>query len=252
MTTVAIHEMYVGETSEIVSFDGDNPEIKRLRDMGIREGKLIDLIYYDPILNNKIIIGVDNTRIAFDANVVYNIKVRPIKSHYETFKVKALYDPLTQCFNRNATEHIIRDEYEKFINNKIPLSLLFADIDYFKKINDTYGHQTGDSVLKAVAYSLQQGLRRSDVLCRWGGEEFLILLRGTHIQDAAQIAERLRQKVESHQFPLFPPFEHSGLVTISIGGAELLPRTQITQLIEKADNALYRAKNNGRNKVVVC
>lgn len=252
MTTVAIHEMYVGETSEIVSFDGDNSEIKRLRDMGIREGKLIDLIYYDPILSNKIIIGVDNTRIAFDASVVNNIKVRPIKSHYETFKVKALYDPLTQCFNRNATEHVIRDEYEKFINNKIPMSLLFADIDYFKKINDTYGHQAGDSVLKAVAYLLQQGLRRSDVLCRWGGEEFLILLRGTHLQDAAQIAERLRQKVESHQFPLFPPFEHNGLVTVSIGGAELLPRTQIAQLIEKADNALYRAKNNGRNRVVVC
>ncbi|MEK7700072.1 MAG: diguanylate cyclase [Planctomycetota bacterium] len=252
MTTVAIHEMYVGETSEIISFDGDNREIKRLRDMGIREGKLIDLIYYDPILSNKIVIGVDNTRIAFDANVAYNIKVRPIKSHYETFKVKALYDPLTQCFNRNATEHIIRDEYEKFINNKIPMSLLFADIDYFKRINDTYGHQEGDSVLKAVADLLKQGLRRSDVLCRWGGEEFLILLRGTRIQEAAQIAERLRQKVESHQFPLFLPFEQSGLVTISIGCAELLPRTQIAQLIEKADNALYTAKNNGRNKVVVC
>lgn len=252
MTTVAIHEMYVGETSEIVSFDGDNPEIKRLRDMGIREGKLIDLIYYDPILSNKIVIGVDNTRIAFDANVAHNIKVRPIKSHYETFKVQALYDPLTQCFNRNATEHIIRDEYEKFISNKIPMSLLFADIDYFKRINDTCGHQEGDSVLKAVADLLKQGLRRSDVLCRWGGEEFLILLRGTHIQDAAQIAERLREKVASHLFPLVPPFEHSGLVTISIGGAELLPRTQIVQLIEKADNALYTAKKSGRNRVVVC
>jgi len=249
MMALTIDGMYVGETSEIVSFDADNPEIKRLRDMGIREGKLIDLIYYDPILSNKIVIGVDNTRIAFDANIADKIKVRPIKSHYETFKVKALYDPLTQCFNRNAMEPIIKDEYEKFITNRIPMSLLLADIDYFKRINDTYGHQTGDSVLKAVANLLNQGLRRSDVLCRWGGEEFLILLRGTHIQDAAQIAERLRQKVESH---LFPPFEHSGLVTVSIGGAELLPRAQIAQLIEKADNALYTAKNNGRNKVVVC
>ncbi len=249
MSTVAMYEMYVGETSEIVSFDGDNPEIKRLRDMGIREGKLIDLIYYDPILSNKIVIGVDNTRVAFDANVADKIKVRPIRSSYEVFKAKALYDPLTQCFNRNAIEHIIRDEYEKFINNKVPMTLLLADIDYFKRINDTYGHQTGDSVLKDVADLLKQGLRRSEMLCRWGGEEFLILLRGTHIQDAAQIAERLRQKIESH---LFPPFEQSGLVTISIGGAELLPRTQIAQLIEKADNALYTAKNNGRNRVVVC
>lgn len=249
MAMVAMHEMYVGETSEIVFFDGNNPEIKRLRDMGLREGKLVDLIYYDPVISNKIVIGIDDTRIAFDSHVAHAIKVRPIKSHYETFKIKALYDPLTQCFNRDATEHIMRSEYEKFVNKGVPVFLLLVDIDYFKKINDTYGHTAGDTVLKAVAGLLKQGLRRSDVLCRWGGEEFLILLRGTLVCEGSQIAERLRLKVESQ---VFPPFTRNGSVTVSIGGAGLLPHTHMAQLIEKADANLYMAKNHGRNRVVVC
>jgi len=248
MATLTIDEMYIGETSEIVFFDGNCPEVKRLRNMGIRVGKLVDLIYYDPFISNKIVLGVDNMRIAFDTHVANKIKVRPIKSYYETIKTQAHYDPLTGCFNRNATEQVIRDEYEKFIDKDIPMMFFLVDIDYFKKINDTYGHAAGDEVLKGVAKMLKWGLRRSDVLCRWGGEEFLIILRGTALQNGVKIAERLRQKIESHAFP---PFQKGGSVTVSIGGAGIVPDMEIPQLIEKADANLYKAKNDGRNRVVV-
>lgn len=103
-------------------------------------------------------------------------------------------------------------------------------------------------MLKAIAELLRQSLRRPDVLCRWGGEEFLILLRGTIVREAVQIAERLRQKVESH---IFSSFEHVRDITVSIGGCGLPPNRTIERLIEVADTALYIAKGNGRNQVKV-
>jgi len=104
-------------------------------------------------------------------------------------------------------------------------------------------------VLKAISTLFKQLLRRSDCLCRWGGEEFLILLRGTLLGEALQIAERLRQSVESH---IFNPFRGSGFVTVSIGGCGIPPDKNIDCLIETADAALYNAKRNGRNRVSLC
>lgn len=246
---ISIKEMYIGETAEIISVGADNAYQRRLRDLGIREGKLIDLIHCDLTVSKKIVINIDNSKIAFDMELADNIKVRPIKSYYEVVKAQSAYDSLTNCLNRHTIECILKREYEKFVSNKIPFSLLLADIDYFKRINDTYGHNAGDSVLKAISMLFKQVLRRSDVLCRWGGEEFLILLRGTLINDAVQIAERIRQSVESC---IFQPFRGSGFVTISIGGCGLPPEMDIDTLIKMADSALYAAKNDGRNRVYIC
>jgi diguanylate cyclase (GGDEF)-like protein len=104
-------------------------------------------------------------------------------------------------------------------------------------------------VLKSISALFKQVLRRSDCICRWGGEEFLILLRGTFINDAIQIAERVRKSVESH---IFQPFRGSGFVTVSLGGCGLPPDRDISALVEIADSALYAAKNNGRNRVNIC
>jgi diguanylate cyclase (GGDEF)-like protein len=246
---ISIKDMYLGETAEIMSIDADNEQARRLRDMGIREGKLIDLFHCDLIGTKKIVINVDNSKIAFDEKLVANIKVRPIKSHYEMLMTQATHDRLTGCLNRHAAEGILMKEQEKFVKNKIPLSLLMADIDYFKRINDTYSHGAGDAVLKGISTLFKQALRRSDCLCRWGGEEFLILLRSTVTNDALQIAERLRQSVEAF---IFQPFKGSGSVTISIGVCGLPPCHDIGTLIERADCALYAAKNNGRNQVKIC
>lgn len=248
MAYITSEEMYMGETAEIVSICGDDPESRRLRDMGLREGKLIDLLFHDPAISRKTMLGVDNNRIAFDSRFAGQIRVRPIKSYFETVRTQANFDALTGCLNRHAANHILRDELEKFALKKIPLTLLMADLDHFKRINDTHGHAAGDAVLRHFAAIVRQALRRSDALCRWGGEEFLILLRGTLVGEAVRIAERIRESVEGC---IFPHFEGNGLVTVSIGGAGLPPHRDAQRLMADADEALYRAKNGGRNRVTI-
>jgi len=246
---ISIKEMYLGETAEIISLSCDNGCIKRLRDMGLREGKLIDMIHYDPTVTKKIVINLDNSMIALDAELVEGIKVRPLKSYYAVLMSQANYDSLTECLNRHAANGILMEEYRKFKSFGIPLSLLLADIDHFKRINDTYGHSTGDSVLKQFSSLCKQHLRRSDCVSRWGGEEFLIILRGTHVNEAIHIAERIRQVVEAH---VFQPFKGSGFVTVSIGVCGVPPCINIDDIINRADAALYSAKKGGRNRVSTC
>ncbi len=246
---IELKNMYIGETAEIISINSDIPEVKRLRDVGLMHGRLIELLHYDHVVSKKIIVMIGDSRIAFDISVANAIKVRPLKSYYEVVRSQAMLDNLTNCMNRNYASCMLTAEHEKFVSKKVPLSVLLADIDCFKKINDTYGHQVGDKVLKNLALLFKQILRRSDVLCRWGGEEFLILLRGTLIHDALQTAERLRQSVESY---IFPPFNESGSVTVSIGGCGLPPDRDVEELIGIADSALYEAKHRGRNRVSIC
>lgn len=164
-------------------------------------------------------------------------------------KSMAHYDKLTGCLNRHAAGSMVHREIERFSAQGLPLALLMMDLDHFKKINDTYGHGAGDEVLKKFADIIRQGLRRSDLFCRWGGEEFLVLLRGTVVDEALRIAERFRERIAA---AVFPPCGESGLVTVSIGGASFPPGRAFERLIADADIALYRAKREGRNRVAVC
>ena len=249
MAVIYVDEMFVGETAEIVSISTVSPEIKQLKSMGLREGKMIDLLRFDPLGSRKMVISADGTRIAFGVSLAAHISVRPIKAYYEVMKSMAHYDKLTGCLNRQAAGSIILREIERFSAQGLPLALLMLDLDHFKKINDTYGHDAGDEVLKKFADITRQALRRSDLFCRWGGEEFLILLRGTMIDEALRIAERFREKIAD---AVFPPYGESGLVTVSIGGAMFPPAREFERLICDADEALYRAKREGRNRVAVC
>ncbi|MEW6593638.1 MAG: diguanylate cyclase [Thermodesulfobacteriota bacterium] len=246
---IGVHEMYVGETAEIAAIRGEQGGVRRLKGMGLREGKLIDLLHYDPLVNKKIVINCDNIHLAFDASLSEGIRVRPLKGYFAEIKSMAHHDQLTGCLKRHAANRVLAHEYEKFADREIPMSLLLADIDHFKKINDTRGHGAGDEVLKDLAAVMRSALRRSDTLCRWGGEEFLVLLRGTEPQEAFRIGERVRRMVESH---VFSPFAVQGLVTVSVGGSGLPPARPLAQLVETADAALYAAKNNGRNQVKIC
>lgn len=249
MALLKIHEMFLGEIAEVVTLNGALPEMRQLRDMGLREGRLVDLLHYDPLISQKVMIGLDGARVAFHADLAQHICVRPLKSHYQALKNMANFDNLTSCLNRHAADNILRQEVERFTDANLPLSLLMADLDHFKKVNDTFGHDAGDAVLKKFADVTRTVLRRSDLFCRWGGEEFLILLRGTIGDESLQIANRLRRRVESL---IFPPFEVSGLVTVSIGSAALPPGRPFERLLADADAALYRAKHEGRNRVVLC
>jgi diguanylate cyclase (GGDEF)-like protein len=162
----------------------------------------------------------------------------------------ALRDGLTKAFNKRYFTERLENEYQYAIRHDSPLSLIFLDIDHFKKINDAHGHQAGDYVLVDLAQLVTHVLRNEDMLARYGGEEFAIVSRGTEIDEGAALAERLRRAVEEHEFV------YDGnrmVVTISVGVARA-PRAGIhspSELIVVADETMYEAKRSGRNRVCV-
>ncbi|NOX75064.1 MAG: diguanylate cyclase [Gammaproteobacteria bacterium] len=158
-------------------------------------------------------------------------------------------DGLTQLFNRRYIEENLDMEFQRAKRYKHPLSVILSDIDFFKKVNDTHGHLAGDEVLRIVSQRLQNGLRNVDVLGRYGGEEFMVVLPDTSLEGARVLAERLRQAVEE------TPIEAEGAslnVTVSLGITELREATAgYQQLIAEADTGLYQSKENGRNCVTI-
>lgn len=152
-------------------------------------------------------------------------------------------DQLTNLWNRRYFISKAEQELDRSRRNKYPLSLLLLDIDHFKKVNDIYGHQTGDQVLIEFATLLRENIRSFDSLARWGGEEFLILAPHLRANNAILYADRLCQLIAQYTF------QEAGEITTSIGVAELTSSDTLDSLIKKVDNALYRAKENGRNRV---
>ncbi|MEO8501628.1 MAG: GGDEF domain-containing protein [Vicinamibacteria bacterium] len=162
---------------------------------------------------------------------------------------RSLRDDLTGCFNRRAFKRLFDREAERSTGLSLPMSVVFFDIDRFKNLNDQYGHSTGDIVLTNVARHATEILSAQELLFRWGGEEFLVLLSHTGRDDARLFAERLRARIEEKVFVEDDPFE--GRVTISLGVASADPPDfDETSLIHQADAALYQAKASGRNRVV--
>jgi diguanylate cyclase (GGDEF)-like protein len=163
-------------------------------------------------------------------------------------KLEMSIDPLTGAFNRRSFETIIQKllEISQITNTSITLAI--ADLDYFKKINDTFGHLAGDEALKHFVNIIKRNLRKSDYVFRIGGEEFLILLPNTELKDVVEIVERIRKDLEEN--PLY--FDGKEIkITASFGLAEVDKEKYINEIIKKADEKLYKAKESGRNKVVV-
>lgn len=156
-------------------------------------------------------------------------------------------DQLTGVNNRAAFESTLQREVELAHRNKAPLSLVVVDIDHFKTINDQYGHSSGDEILKAFAATLASNLRGSDIVFRFGGEEFVIILSNTDRDGANLVAERLRQAVLDTAYSCNTLHIN---VTASFGIAHLTGQDSGQSLFDKADQALYQAKQNGRNRVV--
>jgi diguanylate cyclase (GGDEF)-like protein len=158
-------------------------------------------------------------------------------------RVKATTDPLTGLHNRLALSPMLSDEMKRALRYDAPLSLVLFDIDHFKTINDTYGHLTGDQVLVQLSGIVQNLVRSHDLLARWGGEEFLVVLPGSDGQMAWEAAEKLREAIAT------AAFDRVGTVTCSFGVAQYAPGDGSPELIARADAALYLAKNSGRNQV---
>lgn len=159
-------------------------------------------------------------------------------------------DQLTGVNNRRAFDLLSVQEIERAMRYRQPMSLLALDIDFFKSINDNYGHEGGDDVLREFARLCGTLLRQSDSLCRIGGEEFAVLLPMSDIAAAHSIAERIRSHVERHAFPLIH-LNQTINITVSVGISYLIDTDRdIKELLARADSALYQAKGNGRNQVI--
>ncbi|WP_261342856.1 HDOD domain-containing protein [Symmachiella dynata] len=160
----------------------------------------------------------------------------------------AFTDALTALPNRRYLIKRLKEEWSIISRKGGQLSCMLLDIDRFKSVNDTYGHDVGDLVLKKVAAVLQTVTRDSDVVCRQGGEEFVVVCPGSDLQSAAQGAERLRSKIESETLGYFEQFEHPITVSVGVATRESLMRDEDV-ILKAADEALYRAKETGRNRV---
>lgn len=159
---------------------------------------------------------------------------------------KAYTDPLTQTHNRAAFNDMLSREIKRASRGGQKLSLIFIDIDHFKLINDEHGHDCGDFALTAVASSVKDSVRGSDIVFRYGGEEFVVLLSDTNKEDAAIIAERIRSNIESHTLAYGIAILN---ITASLGVSSLEADDDMEKLIKRADSGMYKAKQSGRNRV---
>lgn len=231
--------------------------------LSIEEGKKLrpeKTHYYSlPINSNENLSGI----IVFAGNTMKNLGRDQTKSlllaleHlgkvlgnsllFKRARKEADIDALTSLYNRRHFEQRIKDEMERSLRYKQPLALLMMDIDHFKKVNDSLGHQAGDIVLKEMAKVLKRELRGSDYCARYGGEEFSVLMPTTEEDEAFMVAERLRLAIATHSFPMQLP---GGRLTISIGLAHINEKNfrSIRSFVNLADERLYQAKDEGRNR----
>jgi len=191
------------------------------------------------LLGNLLISFIIMVAILFLANLT-------IGAYQRDLEAMATTDKLTGIANRQVFDLMFLKMHKLAQRNNVPLTVLICDIDHFKQVNDTYGHPVGDKVLCAVATLLQQEIRESDLLLRWGGEEFLLLMSNCSRLKAYDMAEQLRSKIAS----LIVNHDQQAIqVTISFGLTQVLPTEKSDEIIVRADKALYCAKRNGRNRV---
>jgi diguanylate cyclase len=177
-------------------------------------------------------------------------EISNLQQSLEAIRAESLTDPLTGLGNRKYFDRSIEMAVHAALANGEPLSLLMFDIDHFKSFNDSYGHLTGDQVLRLVGLSLKQTIKGQDITARYGGEEFAVVLPNTALRQALTVADHIRRAVMSKELKKKSTGEILGRVTISVGVSMLKPDDDTDSLIERADACLYAAKRNGRNRVI--
>lgn len=166
------------------------------------------------------------------------------KAREEALKRHATHDQLTHALNRWSFEELLAHNVDKAQQTRADFSLILFDVDHFKAVNDTYGHDVGDQVLKAIVSVAGASIRKEDSLARWGGEEFMILLPDTHLSQARALATRVKEEIDRHEFP------GPRRLTISAGVAEYDRMETQEEFVRRIDQALYAAKRSGRNQIV--
>jgi len=172
-----------------------------------------------------------------------SIQISKRKKIEKKLEKLAIYDKLTSIFNRYKIDISMEEQLEIAKRYGKKLSFIFFDIDFFKKVNDTFGHKAGDTVLKEIVDIVKRKIRKSDIFGRWGGEEFVVILPENDIKHANMFAELLRKEIENHHFLKV------GNITCSFGVTNIAQNDTIDDIMKRLDEALYRAKNSGRNRV---
>jgi diguanylate cyclase len=177
-------------------------------------------------------------------------EISSLQHSLEAIRAESVTDPLTGLGNRKYFDRMIETAVQTALANDEPLSLLMFDIDHFKSFNDSYGHLTGDQVLRLVGLSLKEIMKGQDITARYGGEEFAVVLPNTALRHALSVADQLRRTVMEKELKKKSTGELLGRVTISVGVSLLRPDDDTDALIERADACLYAAKRAGRNRVI--
>lgn len=180
-----------------------------------------------------------------DVNAELKEEINERKKIEEQLRQQTITDRLTGIFNRRHFDASLAQELERARRYRNQFSLIMFDVDYFKRVNDQFGHLAGDAVLIELAKLVACEIRKNDIFARWGGEEFVLLIHGSNVTAAQRLAEKLRAKIEQHQF------QHVGRITCSFGVAEYVAGDTSTDIIKKSDKVLYLAKEKGRNRLEV-
>lgn len=174
---------------------------------------------------------------------IYALNISERKQAETAIRLLATTDSLTGIANRRAFSSILAKEMDRAKRYGAPISLLMYDLDHFKRVNDTFGHDTGDYVLQAITGLVKENIRATDVVARWGGEEFLVLMPHSGMEAARNAAEKLRAAIAAYCFG------KAGKLTVSFGVAEFEQQDDVNSLLKRVDDALYLAKQHGRNRV---
>ena len=209
---------------------------------------LAPVLALDPRIERLLIVSNIAIPLTALALLTYYFRLASIRAE-ERMETMALTDPLTGLFNRRHMNDRLQEAQGQFARDRRPFCVLLADIDHFKRINDEHGHDAGDRVLRAAAALFGEVLRGRDVVARWGGEEFLMLLPEVDVASGREVAERLREAAEE-RLGLLSGFLKNK-VTLSFGLSAYTSEAPLDQLLKSADEALYAGKAAGRNRVVV-
>jgi diguanylate cyclase (GGDEF)-like protein/PAS domain S-box-containing protein len=193
------------------------------------------------VLDNTVLIRDDDNKITHYLGYLSDVTI--FKEHENKLEYLSITDQLTKVHNRLHTDEVLQTQYYRHFRNNEECGVILIDIDYFKSINDTFGHIVGDLFLVEFANLLQMNVRESDIIGRWGGEEFLIILPHTNLDATCISANKLKEIIEKNDF------SKVGHKTASFGVSSFGVGVSVEQVIENADKALYTSKENGRNQV---
>ncbi len=228
------HGKNLGDLAEQISEAHDYNDMRNIVDQMIIETKA--LVKSGRRLQTRMKISSDD--------------LKQLHQELEKSQQEAQTDSLTLLINRRGLEKKLELERIRARQNDSPFSIIMVDIDHFKRVNDTFGHLVGDSLLKSIAYMLKEHLRRNDIAARYGGEEFLILLPETGIDGAKAVAQKIRKTLSTKEWKLKESGKSMGKITVSMGIAIYKFNEPEESLIKRADDALYLAKNKGRDQII--